>query len=308
MLWYQFCTYQEEDEILHRQSHQRSLHQYPPAPHVLIYKGYIPAQVMPQILALADHNITSDSDIMHIFFELENYYGLKISLDDSGKPILYFDENHQLGRYHNANLDNWYRIQRQFIADEDDPDYQAKRKQYIIWKFRYPLDMQNAEDAMFNAVTEKYKDLVYTVKSISKIKRVKEFITLFEKLLKNGFDIAISPAPERSGLGSYVCSATFKSSQLLNASEEAATAYAEFLALTYQLEDLGIEIERTCDTFYGEIVASTYFYSSMLSTALNQVVKEMIAKYKAGEFDDDLYQLQLEDSLQTFNVPIEDAR
>ena len=245
---------------------------------------------------------------MHIFFELENYYGLKISLDDSGKPILYFDENHQLGRYHNANLDNWYRIQRQFIADEDDPDYQAKRKQYIIWKFRYPLDMQNAEDAMFNAVTEKYKDLVYTVKSISKIKRVKEFITLFEKLLKNGFDIAISPAPERSGLGSYVCSATFKSSQLLNASEEAATAYAEFLALTYQLEDLGIEIERTCDTFYGEIVASTYFYSSMLSTALNQVVKEMIAKYKAGEFDDDFYQLQLEDSLQTFNVPIEDAR
>lgn len=46
----------------------------------------------------------------------------------------------------------------------------------------------------------------------------------------------------------------------------------------------------------------------MLSTALNQVVREMITKYKAGEFDDDLYQLQFEDSLQTFNVLIEDAR
>ena len=46
----------------------------------------------------------------------------------------------------------------------------------------------------------------------------------------------------------------------------------------------------------------------MLSTALNHVVREMITKYQSGEFDDDLYQLQLEDSLQTFNVPIEDAR
>ncbi len=258
--------------------------------------------------AFTDHSIASDSDIMHIFFELENYYGLKIDLDDSGKPFLYFDENHQFGRFNNANLDNWYRTQLQYAADEEAPDYQEKRKQYAIWKSRYPLDMRDAEDATFTAITEKYKDLVYTVKSSSNIKRVKEFITIFEKLLKNGFDIAIYPAPERSGLGSFVCSAIFKSTQLLDASKEAATTYAEFLAITYQLEDLGIEVERTCDTFYGEILASTYFYSSMLSTALNQVVKEMIAKHKTGEYDDDLYQLQLEDSLQTFNVPIEDAR
>lgn len=260
------------------------------------------------VCAFTDHNITSDSDIMHIFFELENYYGLKIDLDDSGKPILYFDENHQLSRFTNANLDNWYRTRLQFAANEDDSDYLEKRKQYALWKSRYPLDMRDAEDGMLNAITEKYNDLVYTVKSFYKIKRVKEFITLFENLLKNGFDIVISPAPERSGLGSFVCSASFKSSQLLEASKEAATAYAEFLAMTYQLEDLGIEIERTCDTFYGEIVASTYFYSSILSTALNQVVKEMIAKYKTDEFNNDLYQLQLEDSLQTFNIPIEDAR
>ncbi len=260
------------------------------------------------VCAFTDHNITSDSDIMHIFFELEYYYGLKVDLNDSGTPILYFDEKHQLGRFNNANLDNWYRTQLRFAANEDDSDYQEKRKQYALWKSRYPLDMRDAEDVMFHAITEKYKDLVYTVKAHSTIKRVKEFITLFEKLLKNGFDITIYPAPERSGLGSFVCSASFKSSQLLDASEEAATAYAKFLAVTYQLEDLGIEIERTCDTFYGEIVTSTYFYSSMLSTALNQVVREMISKYKAGEFDDDLYQLQLEDSLRTFNVPIEDAR
>lgn len=141
-----------------------------------------------------------------------------------------------------------------------------------------------------------------------KIKRAKDFITVFEKLLKTGFEIKIVSAPERSGLGQYVCATTFKSSQLLNASEDKAIAFAEYLAMTNQLEELGIEIERNCNAYYGEIVYINYFYSSMLSTALNHVVREMITKYQYGNFDDDLYQLQYKDSLQTFNVPIEDAR
>lgn len=86
--------------------------------------------------------------------------------------------------------------------------------------------------------------MLYNVKAHFKIKRAKDFITVFEKLLKTGFDIEIVLAPERSGLGQYVCAATFKSSQLLEASEDKAIAFAEYLAMTSQLEDLGIEIER----------------------------------------------------------------
>ena len=118
----------------------------------------------------------------------------------------------------------------------------------------------------------------------------------------------IISAPERSELGQYVCAATFKSSQLLEASEDKAIAFAEYLAMTSQLNDMGIEIERNCNAYYGEIVYINYFYSSMLSTALNHVVREMITKYNSGNFDDDIYRLQYEDSLQTFDVPIEDAR
>ena len=85
-------------------------------------------------------------------------------------------------------------------------------------------------------------------------------------------------------------------------------AFAEYLAMTSQLNDLGIEIERNCNAHYGEIVYINYFYSSMLSTALNHVVREMVTKYQSGDFDDDIYQMQYQDSLQTFDVPIEDAR
>ena len=168
--------------------------------------------------------------------------------------------------------------------------------------------MYEEEDATQNAITEKYKDLLYNVKSRCNIKRAKDFITVFEKLLKTGFAIEIISAPERSELGQYVCAATFKSSQLLEASEDKAIAFAEYLAMTSQLNDMGIEIERNFNAYYGEIVYINYFYSSMLSTALNHVVREMITKYNSGNFDDDIYRLQYEDSLQTFDVPIEDAR
>ena len=61
------------------------------------------------VSALEDHNIASDNDVMHIFFALEDNYGLKIGRRDDGKAILYFDEKHALGRFHDALLDHWCR-------------------------------------------------------------------------------------------------------------------------------------------------------------------------------------------------------
>ena len=260
------------------------------------------------VSALEDHNITSSNDVMHIFFELENNYGLKIGRSDDGKAILYFDEKHSRGRLYDTLLDHWCRVNSSFEANTEDSDYQNKRKEYDLWKCRYPLDMYKEENATQNAITEKYKNLVYDAKTHFKIKRAKDFITVFEKLLKTGFEIEIVSNPEHSDFGQYAYAATFNSSQLLEASEDKAIAFAEYFAMTSQLEDMGIEIERRCNTHYGEIVYINYFYSPMLSTALNNVVREMITKYQSGNFYDDLYQLKYRDSLQIFDVPIEDAR
>lgn len=258
------------------------------------------------VCAFTDHAITSDCDIMHIFFELENNFGLKVGKDNTGKTILYFDEADTLGRFHDINLDNWYRTKLSFTSTPEDTDYEEKQKQYELWKRRYPLDMYEAENAVQHSVTEKYKDLLYSIKTHFKIKYVTEFITIFQKLVKNGYDIKITHSPERSGIGKFVCCATFKSQQLLEAKEEAAIAYAEYLAITYQLEGLGIEIERNYSTEFGEIVSNTYFYNSTLSTALIKVICEMITQYKNGNFSDELYQIDYQDSLQIFNIPIED--
>ena len=82
------------------------------------------------VSALEDHNIASDNDVMHIFFESEDNYGLKIGRRDDGKAILYFDEKHALGRFHDALLDHWCRVHSSLNADMKDSDYQKKRKEY----------------------------------------------------------------------------------------------------------------------------------------------------------------------------------
>ena len=76
--------------------------------------------------------------------------------------------------------------------------------------------------------------------------------------------------------------------------------------MTSYLENLGIEIERETNSFDGETLLGVYFYSSVLSTALNHTVREILKAYKDSMLDDKIMQMQYEDSLKTFNVPIKD--
>lgn len=254
------------------------------------------------VSALKDHDIYSDLDLMQILFELEENHGLVIE-KDADRYVLSFDESHQLFRYTNYKLDSWYRAKSQLLSYSEDSGYDDK--DYLLWKYRFPLDIMEIEKMNAAKVQEKYKPFVNSSYSI---KKVNEFILMFEKLIRNGFDIQIASAPERSGIGTFVCCAIFKHSELLEATGEAANAYAEYLSMVSYLEKSGIEIERETNSFDGETLLGIYFYSSVLSTALNHTVREIIKAYKDGKLDDEIMQLQYKDSLQTFNVPIENVR
>lgn len=251
------------------------------------------------ITALKDHDIYSDLDLMQILFEIEENCGLVIE-KEADRYVLSFDEEHPLFRFTNYKLDSWYRAKSRLQSNSKDSSYEDK--EYLLWKYRFPLD--NIElDARHEAkVQEKYKPFVNNTYSI---KKVNEFILLFEKLIRNGFDIQIASAHERSGIGTFVCCAIFKHSELLEATGEAATAYAEYLSMIIYFEKSGIEIERETNSFDGETLLGVYFYSSVLSTALNYTVREIIKAYKDGTLDDKFMQIQYKESLQMFNVPIE---
>ena len=251
------------------------------------------------VSALKSHDIYSDLDLMQILFEIEEIYGLEIG-KDANRYILSFDEDHPLFRFINNNLDSWYRAKSQLLSNSEESGYDDK--EYSLWKYRFPLDNMELENMNAAKVQEKYKPFVNNSYSI---KKVNEFILLFEKLIRNGFDIQIASAPERSGIGTYVCCAIFKHSELLDATGEVANAYAEYLSMISYLEKSGIEIERETTSFDGETLLGIYFYNSVLSTALNHTVREIIKAYKDGVLDDTILQMQYKDSLRTFNVPIE---
>ena len=251
------------------------------------------------VSALKSHDIYSDLDLMQILFEIEEIYGLEIG-KDANRYILSFDEDHPLFRFINNNLDSWYLAKSKLLSYSEESGYDDK--EYSLWKYRFPLDNMELENMNAAKVQEKYKPFVNNSYSI---KKVNEFILLFEKLIRNGFDIQIASAPERSGIGTYVCCAIFKHSELLDATGEAANAYAEYLSMISYLEKSGIEIERETTSFDGETLLGIYFYNSVLSTALNHTVREIIKAYKDGVLDDTILQMQYKDSLRTFNVPIE---
>ena len=251
------------------------------------------------VSALKSHDIYSDLDLMQILFEIEEIYGLEIG-KDANRYILSFDEDHPLFRFINNNLDSWYLAKSKLLSYSEESGYDDK--EYSLWKYRFPLDNMELENMNAAKVQEKYKPFVNNSYSI---KKVNEFILLFEKLIRNGFDIQIASAPERSGIGTYVCCAIFKHSELLDATGEAANAYAEYLSMISYLEKSGIEIERETTSFDGETLLGIYFYNSVLSTALSHTVREIIKAYKDGVLDDTILQMQYKDSLRTFTVPIE---
>ncbi len=216
------------------------------------------------VSALKSHDIYSDLDLMQILFEIEEIYGLEIG-KDANRYILSFDEDHPLFRFINNNLDSWYLAKSKLLSYSEESGYDDK--EYSLWKYRFPLDNMELENMNAAKVQEKYKPFVNNSYSI---KKVNEFILLFEKLIRNGFDIQIASAPERSGIGTYVCCAIFKHSELLDATGEAANAYAEYLSMISYLEKSGIEIERETTSFDGKTLLGIYFYNSVLSGKSNK--------------------------------------
>ncbi len=256
--------------------------------------------------ALKDHDIYSDLDLMQILFELEDTWGLELH-KENGRYILNFDEENPLTRYTTHNLDCWYRAQDKVPNDVADPNYGVAKETYKLWKHSFPLDKNKLERFNEEKVADKYASLVTeSLESGYTIERIKDFILVFEKLIRNGIEVELVHAPEFSGIGCNVVGVILKHSQLLNATDAAAEAYVEYLSMVQCIEKMDIEIERATSTFKGETLNYTYFFDSPLSTALNTVVRKLMTAYKDEMIDDRMVQMEYEDSLSTFNVRIRD--
>ena len=259
------------------------------------------------ISAFTDHHIDSISDVMHIFFELEKNYGLVIEKDKSGKVGLYFDAQNRLGRYCNIRLEHWHENRKALLPERSDPDYDTALENYKLWKYRYPLDLYHSESIKQEQIDEHYRELLYNVKSTFKLKYVSDFIEVFKKIIDSDVDFNIIGAPERNIGDQPVLAISFNSVHIITSREDAAHAYAEYLAALDQFEEMGIVIERTGHMLDGNYISTTYFYNRSLVLLIDSVIRRMHFEHHIGDFDDDEEFLEYyEKTLQEYYIPVED--
>lgn len=90
------------------------------------------------VSALSDINITCVEDIFHIFFELEESYGLTIYKQDDNYSLSFGKSAVEKELIY--TLDSWYEEKKKYAPTSTDNDT-VNDKNYQILKMRYSLDI-----------------------------------------------------------------------------------------------------------------------------------------------------------------------
>ncbi len=254
--------------------------------------------------ALKAHGILNDLDVIQVLFELEERFGLTLNKENESY-IFSFDREHPTAHRITCDLDCWHRAKTKIPDETSDTNYTSSMHNYKLWKSRFPLDKKELEAFNEEKVANKYASLVAeTLDNGFTIETVKDFILIFEKLIRNGIEIALIQAPEHSSVGVHVIAAIFQHKQLLGATGDAEKAYVEYLCAIQRIQEMGIEIVLANDTYEGETFSYTYFFNSLLSTAFEDVVNKMIDAHKEGAMDDLLVKMKYEEGLKIFDTEI----
>ena len=252
------------------------------------------------ISSLQVKDIMSDRDFMKVLFYLEQNMGLQINRSDQDSSYYFtFDKNNFFYNVNRMHFDDWYEEKSKVPTDTSDPFYAEKALSYEIWKLRFPLDKEAMESDMHKQVNDKYLPLAIQKYPNYSIKTLKDFILLAEKIYRSGLMISIGTIFEDE------YEIIFDPQNLLDASDEQADIFAEFIAMINYLDNNGITIESNMIYNRHKYRLSYFFEYAPLKTVVESVLAPLFESIKNGEFkNDDLTRIEYEDTLKQFNVPI----
>lgn len=254
------------------------------------------------ISALSDINITSIEDILHIFFELEESYGLNIEKSDDNF-ILNINKS-ATNRELIYALDSWYEAQKKFIRSTSNEDDVLPNKNYALWKMRFPLDIKANELKQSELVQAKYFQLVQAIKEEQlEIRTFKDIILIFEAMIKA--EIKIDLYNEHLGIGRELGIFYFSNTQLLSLESPISNLYANFLYAIKGLSDYGITIQQGSHSFEKETFTEYYIYNSQISTMI-PTFRKLQEWVKENTLDDLEHLCKYKDTKQWMNVPIKE--
>lgn len=259
------------------------------------------------LAAISDVEINSCEDIMYVFFELEEQYGMSINEID-GKVYLSFDKvNHS-----NEDLISYLNIwkdTKDAIIPEGQPNDNQQIKEYALWKSHFKTEIKkyykNNEDKIYSLYS---KDIKSYLKKGKFFETTSDIVRLICRMIESG--LSISAKSILLGVGDAAQGITFEVNQLLapdnNIVREQITA---FLSEFEHFKQLGAETYMDFQMPNKNLYVTFYVrVSSFLSVVrlTNKYVKYFANKDNLSDFSRESFEHEFASELQTYYVKIED--
>lgn len=189
--------------------------------------------------ALSDINVQSYTDLMYIFFEMEEKLGMEVR-KEKGKTALLFDDNNEQISTLISYLNFWKSHKELFIPDKDSVTEEQEHA-YQVWKSHFQRNIDEYFQDKLNKIDEFYTPRIETVrKEFPFEKRTSPVTLLIRSIIDSGVTLKISHSDFSEGLNGF--GYTFRINQLLDPpSEEAATLVARFLSEINHYRSLGAD-------------------------------------------------------------------
>ena len=249
---------------------------------------------------LAEPDFDDPTSVLHVLFELEDIYGLHFEK---------VGDNYQLafskGEYENANwiidgIAAWIKKRGELQPDINDSDNTItdKKNDYIRWKARYPYNF--AEEITNNfALVQKFNEDASSLLPSDRqsITRFSEFYRTLLSLEDAGikFTLSVDEIMSRLSAAFYI-----DLDYILNSSNEIKKLYTGFRQCWYDMKEIGIEIHESPVPVNGNMNILLYSNNIQLIALFHAHIRHLEEKKSP------MYEAEIEDTLQIFNVPIKE--
>ncbi|MCR5201376.1 MAG: helix-turn-helix domain-containing protein [Saccharofermentans sp.] len=255
------------------------------------------------VAALSDINITSEEDILHILFELEDNFSIDIEKQD-GKTVLVIDNEDKRNSVLNTYLNYWYDKKQVFSLDKyslaKDPNVIDYRK----WRGRFGSNEAAFEAEVLQNIDDAYKAKV-TKLSKAKTKQCETISDLVRLLCNISPDLLIGTDEEMNDILNPVRSYgfVFDAEQLIKPSNT-SEAFARFLYEFDNFKKQGYKC-YTAILYTGSILKIVYFITSNGFIMVTEMIDKWINyNQKKGSYSSlarKEFEKQFEDDLKFYS-------
>ncbi|MBO5210132.1 MAG: helix-turn-helix transcriptional regulator [Lachnospiraceae bacterium] len=257
-------------------------------------------------LALSEPDLDNTNSIMHILFELEEQYGLRIDKADNSYTLSFSQDDKKLDTNWLINgINDWIRKRNELQPDINDSSstITKKKRDYIIWKARYPYHFgeQMKESQL---ILQEFHDRNHELLSDNHnpVNTFSEFYKYFLALTNTGLAISViydSNSPDDIRI-------QIDQDMLFNSSEDVIKTYMEFVRAFSDIQKAGMScLSFSCKAEDDKLYVFFCFTNNQMITLLSHF-KSQKEKWDSEIIDESTYEADIEDTLRMYNIPIKD--